>query len=163
MFSKFKNVVERVEAFFFYLSCLLFMLMMFIGAFDVLGRYLFNRPIRGTMEISAVMMGAIVFFSWAFTQRDDGHVKVELVVSYYSDRMRSIANCFTLSLSLVLFILIAYKSTLIAIRSFTEHRTLPILEIPTGPLHALVPIGAVLLCLTLLIQIVSNIATLRKG
>lgn len=163
MYARIKRIITTIEDILFYLSCVLFMLMMFLGAFDVLGRYLFNRPIPGTMEISAVCMGAVVFFSWATTQRDRGHVNVELLVSHYSIRMRAAADCFTLCLSLLLFVLITYQSTLIAIRSFEEFRTLPVLEIPIWPFHALVPIGATVLCLAFVLQIVSSIAVLKKG
>jgi TRAP-type C4-dicarboxylate transport system permease small subunit len=163
MYERIKGIINAVENFFFYVSCVLFMLMMFLGAFDVLGRYLFNRPIRGTMEISAMTMGAIVFFSWAFTQRDNGHVNVELFVSRYSNRMRAIANCFTLALSLMLFVLIAYQSTGIAIRSYVEDRTLPIIEVSSAPFLAMVPVGAILLCLAIVVQLVDNLKAVKKG
>lgn len=163
MYARIKSIITTIEDILFYASCVLFMLMMLLGAFDVLGRYLFNRPITGTMEISSVCMGAIVFFSWAATQRDREHVNVELFISRYSTRMRAAADCFTLSLSLLLFALIAYQSTKIAIRSYEEFRTLPVLEIAIWPFHALVPIGAVVLCLAIVLQIVSSIAVLKKG
>ena len=163
LYSRIKSIITAIEDVLFYISCLLFMLMMFLGAFDVLGRYLFNRPIPGTMEISSVCMGAVVFFSWATTQRERGHVNVELLISHYPTRMRAAADCFTLSLSLLLFVLITYQSTLIAIRSYEEFRTLPVLEIVIWPFHALVPIGAAVLCLAIVLQIVSSIAVLKKG
>ena len=39
-----------------------FALMMFITAADVLLRYIFNRPISGTMELTSYMMAVVVGF-----------------------------------------------------------------------------------------------------
>jgi TRAP-type C4-dicarboxylate transport system permease small subunit len=161
--DRISNFIYKLENIFFYISGALFLLMMFLGAFDIIGRYLFNKPIGGTMEISSIMMGGIVLLCWAFTQRNHGHVNVELFVSHYSKRMRQVADCVTLSLSFGLFVLIIYQSVLIVIKCSQEDRVLPTLGIPTAPFYTLVPIGAALLCAEILLQIISNVSKLKKG
>ncbi|MBN2060808.1 MAG: TRAP transporter small permease [Deltaproteobacteria bacterium] len=163
IFHKIERSVHAVEKVFLYLSGALFMVLMLLGAADVLGRYLIDRPIRGTLEISEILMGAIVFLSWAYTQRIEGHVKVDLFIIGYPPRLRKVVDFLTLSLSLLLFIIITKQSTIIALRSWHQQRVIPTLDIPTAPIHSIVPIGAALLCLELIIQMVKILSSKRKG
>ena len=157
------NVVQRIEKIFLYLSGIILLAMMLLGAADVLGRYFFNRPIRGTLELSSVMMGAMVFLCWGLIQRNEGHVKVELLVALYSDRKRTVVDFCTHLMSLILFAFCTYQSIQIAITAYQESRVLPTLGIPTAPFYALVPIGAAFLCIELIFQMISMVLSLRKG
>jgi TRAP-type C4-dicarboxylate transport system permease small subunit len=161
-FGKIESGVHAVEKVLMYISGVLFMILMFLGAGDVLGRYLINRPIRGTLEISEILMGAIVFLSWAYTQRNDGHVKVDLFIANYPPRARKIIDFVTLFLSFILFIVITKQSTVIALRCWHEQRVIPTLDIPTAPFHSIVPIGAALLCIELIVQMIKMISSGRK-
>ena len=163
LIDKIEKGAHAIEKVFLYISGILFMVLMFLGAADVLGRYLINRPIRGTLEISEILMGAIVFLSWAYTQRLEGHVKVDLFITNYPPRLRKVIDFLMLFLSLILFIVITKQSTFIALRSWHQHRVIPTLDIPTAPIHSLVPIGAALLCIELIIQMIKMISSKRKG
>lgn len=161
-YSKIERGVHAVEKVLMYISGVLFMILMLLGAGDVLGRYLINRPIRGTLEISEILMGAIVFLSWAYTQRNEGHVKVDLFIANYSPRLRKIVDFITLFLSFILFVVITKQSTVIALRCWQEHRVIPTLDIPTAPFHSIVPIGAALLCIELIVQMIKMISLGRR-
>ena len=160
---KIEKGVYMAENILLVISGITFLGLMFIGAGDVLGRYLLNKPIRGTMELSEIMMGGIVLLSWAYTQRNKGHVAVELFIAHYSPRMKAIANLLTLFLSFVLFAIITQQSATMALRYWHEQRVIPTLEIPTAPFHALVPIGAAFLCIEFIIQMIPLIDKIRKG
>lgn len=162
-FKKIERGIHTVEIIFLTISGVLFMVLMFLGAGDVLGRYIINKPIRGTLEISEILMGGIVLLSWAYTQRIQGHVSVDLFIAQYPSRLRALANFLTLFLSLVFFVAVTKQSTVIALRCWQEHRVIPTLDIPTGPFHALVPIGAVLLCIEVIVQMIKLVPEIRKG
>ena len=114
--DKIERVVRRAGNIFTGIGGVMFMALMFLGAGDVIGRYLFNKPIMGTMEASEILMAGIVLLSWAYTQRTGGHVRVELFISRYSPRTKAIANFATMFLSLVLFSVIICKSFEIAVK-----------------------------------------------
>ena len=163
LLTKVEKGVQYAEKIFIFIGGIMFLGLMFLGAGDVLGRYLMNSPIRGTMEISEILMGGIVLLSWAYTQRNKGHVTVDLFISRYPRRMRPVVDLLTLFLSLVLFVAITRQSTVIAIRCWQEQRVIPTLEIPTAPFHFLVPVGAALLCIEFIIQMLHLIQEIRKG
>jgi TRAP-type C4-dicarboxylate transport system permease small subunit len=161
--DKAEKIVRWAENILVCIAGLMFLLMMFLGAGDVLGRYLFNNPIRGTMEISELLMGGIVLFSWAYTQRRKGHVTVDLFIAQYPPRLRAGLNIVTLFLSLVLFVIITQQSTVLAMTYWQEHRVIPTIQIPTAPFHFFVPIGGLLLCIEFIIQMLRLIPDMRKG
>jgi TRAP-type C4-dicarboxylate transport system permease small subunit len=140
----------------------MFLALMFLGAGDVIGRYALNKPIYGTMEISEVLMASIIFLSWAYTQKTGGHVRVELFISRYSPRARAIVNFLALLLSLALFIAIAQQSTALAIQYLQEHRVFPTLRFPATPIHFFVPVGAFLLCLEFIIQMIHLVPEMSR-
>jgi TRAP-type C4-dicarboxylate transport system permease small subunit len=160
--EKIEKGVHLAENIFAGLGGTVLLAMMFLGTIDVSGRYLFNSPITGTMEISGIMMGAIVLLSWAYTQRNKGHITVDLFISRYSPRTKAMITFVMLFISLILFLAITKQSTIIALRSWQEERVMPTLRIPTTPFHSFVPIGAALLCIELIIQMLHLIPEIRK-
>ena len=140
----------------------LFLVLMFLGAGDVIGRYTLNAPIYGTMEISEVLMASIILLAWAYTQKRVGHVRVELVISHYPPRAKAIVNFLVLLLSLALFIAIAQQSTVLAIQYWQEQRVLPNLQFPVTPFHFFVPVGAFFLCLEFIIQMIHLVPEMSR-
>ena len=64
-----------------YVCMSLLFFMMALGTCDVLGRYLFNKPILGTFEIFEILLPAIVLLGLGYTQESNAHVRVEIFVS----------------------------------------------------------------------------------
>ncbi len=138
-------------------------LLMLLGAGDVIGRYFFNKPIMGTLEVSEILLGGIVFFGWAYTLYLQAHVKVDIFYSRLRPRMQGIVGLFTSFLSLVLFSLIAWQAAKIATTYLKGHRLVPLLNIPLYPFQLFVSLGAVVLCLELIVQIIHLVSQVRKG
>ncbi len=134
-------------------ACIL-MALMFLSSADVIGRYVFNHPITGTYEIATIMMGAIVLLGWAYTQREGGHVTVDMFYNKFPARMKWITTLVVMILVLGLFITITYKSWLIAMSNTIEGRTFKILDIPSGPTYFLVPVGGFFICLEIVLSII---------
>jgi len=129
----------------------IFMLLMFLGAGDVIGRFFFSRPITGAYELSTMMMGAIVLLGWAYTQRQGGHVAVELFYNKFPPLFKRAAALFSQILSLGLFAIITYKSWGVAMSHTLEGRSFQTLDLASGPFHFLVPIGGFLICLEIIL------------
>ncbi len=53
--------------------------MMVLVVANVLGRYLFNKPLTGTLEFTESLLVLIIFLSVALTQYDGGHIRVNLI------------------------------------------------------------------------------------
>jgi TRAP-type C4-dicarboxylate transport system permease small subunit len=138
-----------------------FMVLMFLGTADVVGRYAFDSPILGTQELMQVMMGAIVMLGWAYTQKEDGHVKVELFTNMFPPRLKQAINLIMMLLGLILFAIIAMKAWGIALNNFD--RRFLVIDFPSGPFYFLVPVGAFFLCLEFIVNIFYISADIRSG
>jgi TRAP-type transport system small permease protein len=136
---------------------------MFFGFSDIIGRYAFNSPITGANEISVILMAGLALFSWAYTQKWEGHVVVDLVISHYSPRAKAISRFAALLLSLVLFIIIVWQSALIALQKAKDGYSLQILDFPSYPFHFFVPVAGFFMCLVLIVQICQTASKIRKG
>lgn len=130
------------------------LVLMLQGAADVIGRYLFNKPIIGTMERGELLLALMVFLSWGHTQIKKGHVNVELFISRFPPRAQVITNFATTFLALVLFSLIAWQGALSAKATYESGRLVYVIHWPLAPFQFFVPLGALILCLVLIVELV---------
>ena len=79
----FEKGVWKTENVLSLIGVCMFLIMMFVGAGDVIGRYVFNRPISGALEISQIAMLGVILFFLAYTQAKKGHITVEVVFNRY--------------------------------------------------------------------------------
>jgi len=138
-------------------------ILMLLGATDVIGRYLLDKPIRGAYSISEVLLVAIVFFGWAYTLSVGGHVRLDTVVSRFRPRPQPIIGFITSFIALVIFSLITWRSALKAIATARTFEVIDVVEIPLFPFQFFVSVGAFALCLELIVQMLHFLTGLRKG
>ncbi len=153
--------IRYVENILLAICGVIFMGMIFLGTADVFGRYVFDSPVMGTQELMQVMMGAIVMLGWAYTQKEDGHVKVELIMNLFPPRLKKVINLIMMLLALILFATIAMKSWGIAMANID--RRFLVIDFPSGPFYFLVPVGAFFLCLEFIVNIFYISAGIRSG
>ena len=131
----------------------IFLLLMLLGTADVIGRTVFSKPIIGTYEMSEMMMGAIVLLGWAYTQKNGGHITVDLVYERFPAGMKKVTDTIVTFITLGLFVIIMIQSWGIAIKYMAQGRQFIILDMASWPFYFLVPVGAFFLCLELIIQL----------
>jgi len=64
-------------------------ILMFLTFADVVGRYVFNKPIFGAYELTEVLMGWIIFAGLPIVSRAEGHITVDFISAALPDRLRS--------------------------------------------------------------------------
>lgn len=138
-------------------------ILMLLGAVDVIGRYLLDKPIRGSYGISEIMLVAIVFFGWAYTLSVGGHVRLDVVVSRLRPRAQAISGFITSFIALVIFSLVTWQSALKAIATSKGYEVVDIINIPLYPFQFFVSVGAFALCLELIVQMLHCLTELRRG
>lgn len=158
-----KDVIRYTEKVFCAISCIMLLVIMFLGASDVIGRYVFNRPITGASDINQILMGGMVFLGWAYVYYKKGHISVDIILFLYPPQMRIVFALLMTFITLVLFGFILWQSVLITISDWQTGREVSIINIPIAPFKALVSLGALLLCLECIIQMVQYASTLISG
>jgi len=134
--------------------------MVFFTASDVTLRYLFNRPILGSWELTELMLALLVFSTIAYTAVKKGHINVELVTSRLPPRAREIIESITLLLSTVLFALMAWQSAVQAVILLASGSRSEAYGVPHYPFFFVVAFGSGLLSLVLLVDLLNSLARL---
>lgn len=124
--------------------------MMFITAADVLLRYIFNRPLSGTMELTEYMMVILVSFGLSYCAFVKGLVSVEVVTSRFSSRIQAILNCITYFFSFAFFSVITWQSIVYIRLILKSNLVSAVLLIPTFPFVAMLALGSLVFTLVLL-------------
>jgi len=138
------------------------MMLMIVG--DVTGRYLFNQPIHGTLEITEFVMVAMVYLTLAHTQAIKAHIKVELLIDRVGRNSRLILELITYFLGLTIFVFICWQGVMSAIDAWEiEEVTDGYIPFPTLPAKATIPIGSLILCIRFTVDMVTAIKELITG
>ena len=85
-------IVDPVSKIFNSIAAGVLTAMMILTGFDVTLRYIFNRPIPGSYEITQYMMPIVVVFGLAYCALEEGHVRVELLTSRFPVRAQAFMN-----------------------------------------------------------------------
>ena len=127
--------------------------LMIYTVIDVVLRYVFNQPFRGSLEITEFSMAVIVFLGIAYCGWLGGHVAVDILERPLEDpRLRFIPVVLTFT-SALLFAAIAWLTASDAI--FASHRISNMMRWPHWPFQVVVAFGSAMYAITLLIQCVS--------
>ena len=87
-------------------------LMVLLITLDVVLRYFFNRPIKGSYELVEFMMAVLVYLGLAYTQTAKGHVCINLLTAKLSPANNAVIGSVTNALSLGIFALITWRCIL---------------------------------------------------
>jgi len=147
-----KSVVNPVVRIINYVAAGVLGLMMFITAADVLLRYIFNRPISGTMELTSYMMVIVVGFGLSYCALVKGLISVEVLTSRFSPGVQAVLNCITYFFSFCFFSLVTWQSILYIKLMFESNLVSAVLLIPTFPFIAALALGSLVFTLVILVN-----------
>ncbi|AXF55204.1 TRAP transporter small permease [Salicibibacter kimchii] len=130
-------------------NLLLFGIMLLIPL-DVIGRYFFNRPVTGALELTELATGTLVFLSLAITHYYNEHVSVDFIVDKMPKRAR---NVLLTIIEFVIFILLIVMMTQLfsnALQYIDRGTTSGDLSIPVYPFIMLAAISVLVFALVAL-------------
>jgi TRAP-type mannitol/chloroaromatic compound transport system permease small subunit len=149
-----ETVIRKIEFICANVGVFLVIALMFFGTADVVGRYLFNNPITGALQVQLAMMGLIVFLLWAYTLQQKQHVSLDIFFYHYPPRAQAVMTFFAMLISLFIFAIIAWRAGILATMDWQTGKIIRGLNIPVAPFKYFVVLGASLLCLESIIQMV---------
>ncbi len=132
-------------------------MMVLLTFVDVMLRYFFNRPLAFSLELIQVMAVIVVFFGLAYTQLYKGHIAIDVLVNLLSQRARLVIDSIGTILSIGLFCLIIWRSSLYALGLQESHQVTETLGMPVSPFAFVVPFGSILLVVVLLRDLLNNL------
>lgn len=140
---------------------LLAMMMMTVA--DVIMRYFFRRPIIGSVEISVTLMVCVIFLGIAWCALNDGHIRVDILTDKLSKRGEALLDGFDNLATLILALIIAWRSLLEALATKEMDVNSPLLAIPRYPFVFITAFGFLLLFFATLILFIRNLKSLKDA
>lgn len=134
--------------------------MMCLTMLDVAGRYLFGFPVVGSVELTELLMVAVIFSGIALSSSVRGHVTVDLIAMALGGRVRWLQRLLGEFVSLIIMALLAVVSWSKAAEVADYGDLTAVLLIPIAPAAYFM---AAMLTLTTLYHLVDFVTTLRQG
>jgi TRAP-type C4-dicarboxylate transport system permease small subunit len=156
--NRLEKAIHAFELFLNYVSVLMLSIMVLLGTADVIARYVFNHPIRGSLELQSILMAGAVFLIIGYVQAEKSNITLDMVINRYHGRTRIVADIVVLMFTFCLFVLIAWQSFSLALKDREYGRLIENVYLPVYPFELLLTFGAVMVCLECLVQLARTIA-----
>ena len=139
--------------------------MMLLTVADVIGRYFFNRPIKGTWELVGLLLVCAGTWGLAYCQMEKAHISITIMEGFFSRKVKASMGVLACLIGLGGFSLISWQSFLLAKKYFLLPRMdeTDTLGLPFSPFILLLSIGTGIMALMLVVDVIRSIVeVLRK-
>lgn len=128
-----------------------------ITCVDVVGAKLFKYPVPGCIEIVSLAQVATIVFAVAATQKRGGHISVEMFVSSFPPRIRSLVAMLISFLGLVLFVLLIYEGIGLGNEYLDAGEVTATAQIPIYPFAYAFSVALLPIAMMMLVDVVNRI------
>ena len=136
------------------------MLMMSVGALDIMTTYIFLRPIPATFEFMETMLVVVAFFAIPLAQSQRAHIRVELIYNHMPKFLQVSSDLLGYILNIIFYALIAFYGWRAGVISFQQAEIVPgIINWPLWPARFFLFLGALMMT----IQCVADAIALLLG
>jgi TRAP-type C4-dicarboxylate transport system permease small subunit len=124
-------------------------LLMFLTVVDVLGRYLFNRPVTGTFELTEMSMVLIVFLALGLAQHHQEHISLDLAYIHFPSWLKKATDLTVDLVNLAIVGAMTWQLYNYFVRMRDGNYTTAVLQLPIHPfvIVALAGVAAYLLAI----------------
>ena len=157
--SKLDRGLAKAEGLFALLAGLTVFVMMLLAVFSVTGRNFFNAPLPGYVDWIEYAMPFLAFLGIAWTQRQGGHIRMDILIGQLKGRAGWAAEFVTSFFTFVLLALLIWGAWAHFQRSFdfgsplwSRDSTIDI-KLPVWPAKLIVPMAFSVLALRLVLQL----------
>lgn len=157
-----ESIIRTLERILNYISCLGLFGMMLLLSFDTAGRYLFNKPIQGSYEITElVLMIVVVFLALSNCFKIGDQVKIDFIYKKFPVKVKAIFDGFMYIFCALAFLLIGYLGWELASDALRFNEiTFGVISLPMVFSYIWIPLGVGVLVLRLLFESMKRFAFL---
>lgn len=114
---------------------------------NVIGRYVFRRPIVGAEEVMAFLMIAIVFLAFGVVAWEGRHIKMDLILELAAPALRRPIAALSEITAIVVAAILIWIGLPVVERLFAFHQVSQAASVPLWLPQAMIPIGMALMIL----------------
>ncbi len=168
-YSKVDRKLVKLESFMCLLSGIAIFSLMVLAVISVGGRNAIGQPLPGYVDFIEQVLPMIAFLGIAYTQREGGHIRMDILVGKLKGRPLWLAEIITTFFMLLLICILIWGSWKFFGRSFDFDRpywsadSSLDLNIPLWPTKLIVPIAFSVLAARLVWQMVGYVNAFKSG
>jgi TRAP-type transport system small permease protein len=154
----FSLIVDKIEQAMTLIASITLAIMTMYIFLDVMGRYIFNHPLVGALEITEdYLMVIVIFFAISYTFTRNGHVSVELFDKFMSVHVKKIILKLVHLIGLVYILLITGQGYKQMVNTYTSGSlSKSSLAYILWPAYLILVLGSALLCIRLFQALIGN-------
>ena len=138
-------------------------ILMFLVFIDVVGRYLFNKPIFGAYELVEVLMGSLIFAGLPLVSRAQQHISVDFVSNLLPDRLKPVQGLIVNLLCAVTAMVISWRIWAYGERLNRVNETTLELQIPRGIIAQTMAVMVALTALAFFLNVWDSVKTVKSN
>ena len=144
--TKFTSIFERTIGSLAFLGAITLAFTMLIVVYDVIMRYVLNRPSAWVSEIVAYALLYLTFLGTAWVLKEEGHIKMDLVLNRLNPGTQVWLNIITSVIGAIICLVVTWYGIKVTWDHFQEGLYYAgALELPKFITLAIIPIGTFLL------------------
>lgn len=151
------KAVHKLTKYMGYLGAAVLFVMMMVTVVDVFLRYVFNAPIGGVTEVSALLLVIIAALGLGWCALERAHVKVDLITDHMPKKIRFVVVNIMMIIALLIYAIMTWYTFS---ESFKGKQFSSVLRIPMTPFLWVFWAGLVIFCVCILVVLIEDI---RKG
>ncbi|WP_459915254.1 TRAP transporter small permease subunit [Desulfocicer niacini] len=129
----------------------------------IVSRYVFGYPIPGVYDIVQLLLVWVVFLSLSFTQKEDRHIRVEIILRYLSPRNRLYFDLAAMIFGFLLCTMMSLQAAKLAWSSIIIQEYWPgLLRVPIYPSKIALFLGISAFAIRLFLEVINMVQRLRS-
>lgn len=160
--TKLEKLNRRLSSLFEWIGVVALLVMMVITCIDVVGAKVFLWRLFGAIDMVQLSQIVAISFAASMTLILGRHIQVEFFISRLPKRPQAVINSLIFLLGLVLFLLIVWRLCVIgySFKISGEHSATA--SIPYYPFAYAIALASILVCFTLLLELLKSIQRMVK-
>lgn len=156
--KRIENSLKQAEDCMNLISVFFILFLMFFSVAEVSGRYFFNSPIPGYIEIVEQCMAGVVFLGIAYTERVGAQIRTDFFIKrFFTGRTYHICEAISTVIALFVFVFITFYTFQHALYSGAAGECTSRLSLPTWPSKLIIPVGSFFLCIRLTLEVFQDL------
>jgi len=131
---------------------------LFLTVADITGRTMFNRPVRGTVEITSLALVVVVFLALAHSEDMGDHITIDLIYERVGTRARFFLDIVSDVLTIVIVALMSFQLYHFGLRNLDSGAETPVRDWPFWPFVFVASLGAALYASSTVIRVVLRLS-----
>ena len=158
--DKIKSMARILEKSVLTISCTILVALGLVTCVDVIGRYFFDAPLKGSIEITEMLLVSTFFTAFPIVTCKRQHIVINILDSHLSDTFKHAVNLFSQIMICLLVFIVAYSTEKTEAKALRYNLVTEYFEIPQVYIIYLVQYS---LYITGFLMIVLVIKTITHG